>query len=129
MDTEHKPVVCASCGCELTIDVGEYQDAEGNNLCLPCYEVGGWDCHFRENARCLIEDSVGIYIPQRFAKNFDMDVWHVEDADARILLAGPDHVLYWDTWDSVLSNAYCTQDLKIWRLYQDSDLFAVPDME
>lgn len=87
--------------------------------------------HFEENAVCLLDNHRGIYIPQNFAEGFDMEAWHVEEEDAKILQAGPEQEYYWDTWDSVTSSAYLLQDSKTWRLHQgeSGDLFVVPDME
>jgi hypothetical protein len=73
----------------------------------------------------LLNDSRGVYIPRDFAMYFEnMDGIESEDID--ILKAGPDESdWYWETWDSVLSNAsYKDEKGNVWRLYQDGDLFA-----
>lgn len=71
----------------------------------------------------LLTDARGIYIPRDFAMYFE-DMDHVSDEDMEILKAGPDHEQYWDAWDAVLQNASNVVNGKVWRLYQDGDLFA-----
>jgi hypothetical protein len=69
---------------------------------------------------CLIDDAYGIYVPQA----------GISVEDAAVLLAGPDHERYWETWDRVLRNArYTDKDVRVWRLEQDGDLFAWTDDE
>ena len=71
----------------------------------------------------LLSDSRGVYIPRDFALYCeDMDGVSAEDME--ILKAGPDAEWYWEAWDSVLSNAKREINGKVWRLYQDGDLFA-----
>ena len=76
------------------------------------------------NAELLIDGCMGVYVPERFAKNYDMEAWHVNPNDAAVLRQGPDHDLYWDTWDLILSKAWCKENGKIWNLWQDGDLWA-----
>lgn len=69
----------------------------------------------------------GVYIPQNFAEKVKREfVKGITDADYEILMAGPDHELYWDAWDTVLTNARIK--LKVNHrydrvLHQDGDLF------
>lgn len=94
------------------------------------HEVDAWDRNFEENAKCLISSGAGIYIPKEFAKGYDMEAWHVDVADTDILKDGAEHEFYWDTWDYVLDNAYfIDSDGKRWTLYQDDDLFVIPDID
>lgn len=82
------------------------------------------------NAELLLADNRGKYIPQHFAEDFDMAEWHVSADDAAVLLAGPDNNWYWEAWDDVLSTAYWVDSTgKVWTLYQDGDLWAVPDTD
>lgn len=75
--------------------------------------------------KLLVSDRNGVYVPQMFANDHDLDLWNGIDSDDReTLLAGPDHELYWEAWDSVLSSATFTHMGKTWRLYQDGDLWA-----
>jgi len=81
-----------------------------------------------ENAELLIDNHHGIYIPQIFAEFCDTADWHVSADDAAVLLAGPDHADYWDTWDHVLGTAYyLADDGRRFTLWQDGDLWAVPE--
>lgn len=72
----------------------------------------------------LLNDSRGVYIPRDFALNF-INWDGIEAEDIEILKAGPDESdWYWETWDSVLSNAtYTDEKGNVWRLHQDGDLW------
>lgn len=71
----------------------------------------------------LLDDNRGIYIPQDFCGMFDISDWQINDADAAICIAGPDHGFYWDAWNDILNSA---QHIKHGhRLYQDGTLFAL----
>lgn len=79
----------------------------------------------------ILTDSHGIYIPQMFCSDAD-EVWaedtKVNYADVRICQQGPDHDLYWQSWEMILDNCERTdKDGTVWRLYQDGDLWEVPD--
>lgn len=79
-----------------------------------------------ENIEYLIDGAHGIYVPQIFVKAYALYNWGITDADAEILLYGPDHADYRDTWDSVLQSArYTAEDGRVYSLHQDGDLFAV----
>ena len=71
----------------------------------------------------LVSDRWGVYIPKHFAENFIL--WDgVSDSDREILESGPENELYWDTWDSVTSDATFTDENgNVWRLFQDGDLW------
>lgn len=71
----------------------------------------------------LLSDARGIYIPRDFAS--ECNGWdNIPDKDREILEAGPEHELYWDTWNDVLAEASFTDDFgNIWHLWQDGDLF------
>ena len=72
----------------------------------------------------LLSDSRGQYIPRDFCTGFFK--WeNIKDEDWEICKEGPDNDLYYDAWDSILSNAtYTDQDGHVWHLSQDGDLFA-----
>ena len=71
----------------------------------------------------LLDGARGAYIPRDFAM-FIQDMDNVTEEDKQILSAGPDHQWYWETWDDVLGKASSNINGKIWRLYQDGDLWA-----
>ena len=78
----------------------------------------------------LITDATGQYIPQVFMKmiedNEPQKKWRgIEPDDQKILLEGPDHEYYWDTWEMVLQNAFCVINGQYWYINQDGDLWAV----
>ena len=70
---------------------------------------------------CLVDELYGQYVPQRFATNYSMEQWGIRQEDASILIAGPDHPEYDETWEQVLRYAKCNS----FCLSQDGDLFAV----
>lgn len=83
------------------------------------------ETEFKE-CELLLDDHRGIYIPRDFAINFETKQWGVDAEDVAILFAGPDHELYWETWDNVMRNAeYTDEKGRVWHLFQDGPLFAV----
>ena len=72
----------------------------------------------------LLSDHHGVYIPQRFAHDFDR--WsNIDQDDWDTVKLGPDEEYYWDAWTNILDNATFTDKSgNIWKLYQDGDLFA-----
>lgn len=71
----------------------------------------------------ILSDTRGIYIPRDFAELYGADYGITPD-DLDILLSGPDHEFYWDTWDTVLDYAeYVDDNGHTWKLHQDGDLF------
>ena len=81
-----------------------------------------------ENRVFLIDGAHGVHVPKVFAENYDTSAWGINTEDVSILLWGPGHKWYWETWETVLRNARCTDDNgRVWRLEQDGDLFAWAD--
>ena len=79
----------------------------------------------------LLDSSRGVYIPQAWAKECAcVDGWRVNHAgfdleDLSILLDGPENEWYWEAWQDVLDHAeYVDKDGRVWRMYQDGDVFA-----
>lgn len=74
----------------------------------------------------LLDESRGIYIPQKFAEGFE-DWRNIDDDALFILRDGPDNPEYQEAWDEVLDTATYTDKRGIvFRLEQDGDLWAVP---
>lgn len=80
----------------------------------------------------LLDGARGRYIPRNFVTDqfgeLDLDLiekWGVEHKDAEILAAGPEHELYWETWEGVMGYAECKVDGDKYILQQDGDLWAV----
>lgn len=85
-----------------------------------------------ENAILMHHSSLGIYIPQFFAKEVDPSRI-VNDEDGILkgslerLKEGPESEFYWDDWDHVLYSAVIRSKAgDDYILYQDGDLWAVP---
>jgi hypothetical protein len=82
----------------------------------------------------LLADTRGIYIPQNFAEEIDLNLHFdvikggVTEKQMEVLLNGPTEELYWEVWDEIL-NGFEGQDAEgnIWTLYQDGDLFLICD--
>ena len=80
-----------------------------------------------ENAELFLDSNRGVYIPRDFAECVRRElVENVSDEDWPILLSGPDHELYWETWADVLDYAILDDGNRRWTLYQDGDLWIVP---
>jgi len=79
----------------------------------------------------LVSSAAGIYVPQMFAEQYlsaGTRNWEgISAEDRKILLAGPDHEWYWETWDSVEGSARTKANGVTYYLYQDGDLWAVPE--
>ena len=70
----------------------------------------------------LLSDARGVYIPRDFAKNFNLEKWHVDNKCIH-LLSSPDNEWYWDYWDVVCSNAYFVDGYNNkWRLWHSAHL-------
>ena|SRR6266404_1081532 len=85
----------------------------------------------RPNAILWLADHRGRYIPRDFANSFAdraKIVSGISDKDWSILESGPDHEFYWDTWDTVCSDAIVTDENGYrFKLYQDGTLWLVPE--
>ena len=77
-----------------------------------------------KNIEVLLSDARGVYIPNNFYTDFDLEKWHVNHLDLSAL-ADYENELYWETWESVLNNAYFELNGKKYNLYQDGDLLAI----
>lgn len=77
--------------------------------------------------KLLIDGVYGIHIPECFADRFHWDHWNISKEDNFCLsLDSEESEHYWETWESVLNNAYhIDEEGNRWTLYQDGDLFAV----
>lgn len=74
----------------------------------------------------LISDSAGVYVPQRFAENYDLSLWSdIDPEDLTIIEQGPDHESYWDAWNNILNSATYQHDGLTYHLHQDGDLYAI----
>lgn len=78
-----------------------------------------------DSAICLLDSAHGQYIPQSFVELYNADEWGISEEDAEILLSGPDHEWYWETWEEVLNSAEFTDNNgNKYCLHQDGDLWA-----
>lgn len=80
-----------------------------------------------KGVKFLIDGLHGIHIPEYFADMFHQDHWNISKEDNfRLSLDTVTQNEYWETWKSVLNNAYhIDEEGNRWTLHQDGDLFAV----
>lgn len=75
----------------------------------------------------LVSGSYGIYVPQMFSENFNLEDFGFSKKDAEELkeiLSNIDHDEYWDAWDDILSHAKTKRGE---TLYQSDDLWLIPE--
>ncbi len=87
---------------------------------------------FLENAELLIDGNRGIYIPQLFAKaalsgEFILRNKQQLQEELSILANGPEEEEYWEAWEEVLDTAILLDGGQQYTLYQEGDLWAVPE--
>lgn len=92
--------------------------------------------YFESNAILFADALRGIYIPQHFADVLAEDAKVVYDSGLDdwerikpILLTGPDHDDYWEVWTRTLDYARIHHDGKVYSLWQEGDLWLVPEQE
>lgn len=78
-----------------------------------------------ENWTLLFDSAYGVYIPQAACESLPLENVSLEDIS--ICLAGPEHKDYWEVWEDILNNATITLPGGRYTLYQDNDLWAVPE--
>lgn len=78
-----------------------------------------------DGTQLLITDASGIYIPKEFITGFDG--WTgITREDRAVLVFGPDHEWYWESWEAVCNSAKYIKDGHTWSLNQnDGDLWAI----
>jgi len=74
----------------------------------------------------LVSDANGIYVPQVFAKNFDLSLWNnIDEDDLATIESGPETEHYWDAWQNILESAEYINQGRVFKLHQDGDLWAI----
>lgn len=74
----------------------------------------------------LVSDANGVYVPQVFAKAYDLSLWSgIDQEDIDIIDQGPDQEGYWDAWTNILSSATYQHGGDQYHLHQDGDLWAI----
>ena len=88
---------------------------------------------FENDARLILSDSHGVYIPQLFCADIDAaDAARigVDFTDVQCCQAGPtpSNEWYWEAWQAILDSAVVIDDNGTrWCLYQDGDLWELPE--
>jgi hypothetical protein len=76
-----------------------------------------------KEAVLFASDARGIYIPQHFAESYNSEQWNpIDSDDLAILIHGPEHDQYWDTWEDVMNDA---ETICGGSLHQDGNLWVV----
>ena len=78
----------------------------------------------------VVSDTWGIYIPQRYCNHIDEKIaeeMQIDFEDVKICQEGPDHEWYWESWQMIHDNAEWVSDGVKWALYQDGDLWEIPE--
>jgi len=85
---------------------------------------------FENDARLVLSDGHGVYIPQLFCDGMDESDARrigVDFEDIQICQSGPDHEWYWESWQAILDSAEVTdQHGNRWGLLQNGDLWEYP---
>ena len=75
----------------------------------------------------IADNHLGIYAPQYTAQSGILAVGGIGEESIEILLSGPDHKWYWETWETVL-NEFRTNKGEILWLGECGDVFlAMPE--
>jgi hypothetical protein len=80
------------------------------------------------DCQLLLSDSHGIYIPQLYCSDIsedDCEDLSVSWEDVKICQSGPDEEHYWEAWQNICDSAEWEENLEMWRLLQNGDLWAV----
>ena len=85
-----------------------------------------------ETAILYADSAHGVYIPQYFAESinrYTIPLFTDWVSDLDTLCKGPDEEFYWDIWSDVLDRltVYDRDSGTSYRLYQDGDLWLVPE--
>jgi hypothetical protein len=78
----------------------------------------------------LVGSGFGIYVPQAFIESHESEIAWPDDSriDETLLdLKSPDNELYWESWTYILDNCKLILDKKVYVLYQNEDLWAIPE--
>lgn len=70
----------------------------------------------------IVDGGWGVYAPKMVAEYGWLREGGIDQEDIKVLLSGPDHELYWETWDHVLSN-FRTEDGRILWVGECGDVF------
>lgn len=81
-----------------------------------------------EDARLLLSDSHGIYIPQLYCQTLseeEAEESGISWEDVLLCQQGPEEELYWEAWQQICDAAEWEEDGEMWRLLQNGDLWQV----
>lgn len=85
---------------------------------------------FERDARLILSDVRGIYIPRDFCEGITEDECaslNIDWMDVQCCQRGPDEEWYWEAWSAIEQNLLYTDDNgRQWRIIQNGDLWEVP---
>lgn len=88
---------------------------------------------FENDARLILSDGHGVYIPQLFCAGIDAtdaERMGINFTDVQCCQAGPKprNEWYWEAWQAILDSAAVVDANGVrWLLYQDGDLWEYPE--
>lgn len=87
--------------------------------------------NFETESSLILSDHHGVYIPQMFCSGMSQSDAHrieVSYSDVLACQSGPDHPNYREAWQQILDDARILDtNGRVWRLYQNGDLWEIPD--
>ena len=87
--------------------------------------------HCKPEPALVLADHHGIYIPQLWCAGIDQEeaeLLCIDWQDVQTCQAGPGQGWYWEAWEAIERCASWTdQHGTTWGLYQDGDLWEVPE--
>ena len=70
----------------------------------------------------IADNHYGVYVPQFVAESGILSEGGIDAESVEILLSGPDHAMYWETWDTVLNEFRMATGEVLW-LGECGDVF------
>ena len=79
-------------------------------------------------SHCIISGQWGIFAPQFFARKFPTELWGLSEEDTDILLSGPGHPMYFETWAETVEYSKFHYAGTVYYLVvsDEGDVYAVP---
>jgi hypothetical protein len=73
----------------------------------------------------MVDGCRGVYVPKSFIESIADIKWEGISPDDHAILQNPEHEWYWESWNTVLNNAYYMNGTDKYTLHQDDDLWAI----
>jgi hypothetical protein len=85
------------------------------------------DRNIHDYAMMVTDGARGQYAPADFTTNWQASIFGVPKNVLEDVMSGPDNEYYWDSWASILDNAYVQRDIEThrWNIHQSGDIWLV----